>query len=295
MSFTKRKIDITFQLGLGKFGEDGYDTLTLKGHRSIANIAIPGGDSMGALQLRIYGLSESVMNRLTTIGPINRQIRRNTVSVSAGDDTSGMSEVFVGTINDAWADFNRMPEVSLNVTALTGLLEAVKPISPRSYQGSANVALIMADLAAVMGVAFENNGVSVQLANPYFSGSAWQQALSCAHAADINMVLESGILSIWPRAGARAGGIPTISPETGLAGYPTFSSKGISLQTIFNGNIRVGGQMEVRSSLKGASGVWNIFNVSHALESEVPGGAWATFVEGATASDTGLIDTVGSR
>lgn len=290
MSFAKKAIEVTVQLGRGKFGEEGHDTVTLKGHRSVVNIATPGGASMGALQMRVYGLSQDLMNRLTTIGPINTQIRDNKVLVSAGDE-GALSQIYVGTLMDVWADYRRAPEVSLEMMAHAGLLEAVKPISPRSYQGSADAALIMADLAKAMNVAFENNGVSVQLANPYFSGTAWQQALTCAYAANINMALHNGILAIWPRDGARAGGIPLITADSGLVGYPSFSSKGISLTSVFNPNIFAGCQIDVRSTLIGASGRWNVYSVTHEISSESPGGPWYTHLDAVPDTPTGNINT----
>lgn len=293
MSFSKKRIEVTVQLGRGKFGEDGYDTVTLNDHRAIVNISTPGGASMGMLQMRAYGLSEDLMNRLTTIGPINSQIRNNTVLISAGDGDS-MAQVYAGTLSDVWADYRRAPEVSLEMMAQSGLIEAVRPISPRSYQGSADAALIMADLAKAMNVAFENNGVSVQLANPYFSGTAWQQVLTCAQAANINFALHNGILAIWPRTGGRAGGIPMLTPETGLVGYPTFSSHGIILTSTFNPNIFIGGFVDVKSSLLGASGRWQIFSVTHEISSEVPGGPWFTHLQGSPATATGQVNTVSS-
>src|SRR5574337_421524 len=103
MSFTKKRIDVTITLGKGQVGEDGFDTIQLTNHRTIVNIANAGGDSMGALQMRMYGLTPDLMNRLTTIGPIATTVfAKNAVTISAGDDVTGVSQVFVGTINQAW-------------------------------------------------------------------------------------------------------------------------------------------------------------------------------------------------
>jgi hypothetical protein len=289
MSFTHKQISVQITLGQGQFGEDGSNQVTLTNHRTVVNIGCAGGESMGALQMRMYGLRNDLINTLTTIGPINSAIRaRNTISISAGDNVTGLSEIYVGTINEAWGDYQGAPEVSFNVTGFAGLLEAVKPVQPISFQGSADVATIMSGLAKTMGVNFENNGVTAQLSNPYLPGTAWQQVQACARAADIRFALDRSTLSIWPKNGARAGGIPVISPATGLVGYPSFASNGLTVTIPFNPNIQIGGQIQVQSSVQMANGIWTVFNINHAIESEQPGGSWFTQIQCYPGTDTGL-------
>ncbi|ACR29227.2 baseplate hub protein [Burkholderia glumae] len=280
MSFTRKRIDVTIQLGTGQFGDTGSSKVTITGLRVQALLNSYGSEAMSDVQARIYGLPLSMINQLTTVGPINTAYRNNTLELAAGDDEHGMSVVYSGTIGEAWGDFAGAPEVALNVIGWAGLFQAVKPVGASSYLGSVDAATVMQDLANMMGLAFENNGVSVQLAYPYFPGTALAQVRACARAADINYSIERGTLAIWPRNGARAGDIPTISTATGMVGYPRFTSKGIAVQCEFNRSIRQGGQVKVESILQVASGTWNVFGVTHALESETPNGSWYTTFEG---------------
>ncbi|MDN7913674.1 baseplate hub protein [Burkholderia cepacia] len=279
MSFTRKRIDATITLGEGQFGDTGKNAVTLTGLRIQALVNSYGEEAMSDAQVRIYGLPLSMINQLTTIGPINTSFRKNSLQLAAGDDENGMTIVYSGTIGMAWGDFQGAPEVALNVMGWAGLYEAVKPVGAVSYLGAVDVATIMASLAETMGFAFENNGVQVQLSNPYFPGTALTQVKACARAADINYVIERETLVIWPRNGARAGDIPLISEATGMIGYPTFTSKGIGLRTEFNPSIRMGGQVQVDSTLSVAKGTWNVFQVMHTLESETPNGSWFTGLE----------------
>jgi hypothetical protein len=104
----------------------------------------------------------------------------------------------------------------------------MKPVQASSYAGPTDVAVIMADLAKQMGYTFENNGVSVILASPYFWGTERQQAISAATAADIFLVLdnENGIMAIVPKSGARGTPVPVISAATGMVGYPVYTGPG---------------------------------------------------------------------
>ncbi|HDR9199672.1 TPA: hypothetical protein QDB48_000959 [Burkholderia vietnamiensis] len=278
MSFTRKRIDLTITLGEGEFGDEGSNTVTLTGLRVQSLITIPGGESMAGAQVRAYGLPLSMMNQLTTIGPINTAYRNNKLLMAVGDDENGMHVMYSGTIGEAHADFQGMPDVAFNVLGWAGLYDSVKPVGALSYVGTVDVATVMQELANTMGLTFENNGVQVQLSNPYFPGTALAQVRACARAADINYLIDRDTLAIWPRAGARTttGDIPLISPETGMRGYPMFSSKGITVVTEFNPNIKFGIPVKVSSSLDAANGIWNICDLSHALESESPDGAWFT-------------------
>lgn len=274
MSYAKRRIDIEFRIGTGTNGAGPPDIVTVTGHRVSAYIEKSGGWAMGAADLRIWGLDESLMNRLATLGRIVGNQRKNVVRVSAGDEGGAMSLVYEGTIQNAWVDFRGAPDVPFTVSATAGLFEAIAPAPPSSYQGSADVATIMAALARQMGLVFENNGVQERLSNPYFPGTALDQAQACARAAGINMVIDAGVLAIWPGRGVRGGDPAVISPDTGLVGYPTFTSKGITFRTLFDPTIRYGAVVDVRSSLKPASGRWGVYSMFLSLEAEMPNGEW---------------------
>lgn len=276
MTLSRKRIDVTISLGTGQFGDTGANTVTITGARVHAGIQVFGGEAMPQLQLRIFGQPLERMNQLTTIGPINSAIMfNNSVLVAAGDDSS-MQTVYSGTIWEAWAEFQGVPEVPLNIVGLGGLAASLKPVGALSYTGSADVATIMQTLAETMDLAFENNGVSVQLSNPYFPGTALAQVRACARAAGIYYAIDRGTLAIWPKNGARQGDAVLISPDTGMVGYPSFASNGLTLTTLFNPAIKPGGVVQVDSSLQVARGQWTVLQVQHSLQSETPNGQWFT-------------------
>jgi len=272
--FGKRRIDVTISLGQGTFGDENGPDVTLSGLRAKATVVTYNGDAQGQLQLRIYGLPLSMINQLTTIGPVMAERRNNKILVAAGIDGGPMSTVFQGTIDTAFGEFQGAPDVVFNVTALSAAIQAVKPVNAISYRGPTDVASIMQTLATTMGFAFENNGVNVQLSSPYFSGTAYQQTKACAQAANIYFTIDRGTLAIWPKTAARSSDAVPVSPSTGSNGYPAFSGNGIVVTTEFNPDFQLGGRVDVTSDLTVACGIWNIFSVVHELESESPGGPW---------------------
>lgn len=284
VSFIKRKITLTFQLGQGAFGQSGSKTLVIPGLRCRVSISDTGGPSLGQANVRVFGMTLEHMNALAQImrmpnGEI--QIRKNQIFIEAGDDTVGMSRIFQGQITSAPIDLCGQPDSVINFTAFAGGFEAVQVIPPTSYPGGASVAVIMQNFAMLGNYAFENNGVTTMLNRPYFPGTLGEQIMRCAEAAGIEAHITNGTLAIWPRGQARTTPKPIeVSPATGMVGYPVNWNQGIAVRMVFNPQILLGRQVLVKSILPFANGVFTCFNVGHDLESEQPGGDWFTAING---------------
>lgn len=295
MTFTRKRIDVTFTLaattdaagnvtGQPTFtgAGAGANSVTLSGYRTSAHIVKAGGASQGEAHIRIYGMSLELMNQLSTLGRTPVIIGRNEIAISAGDEAA-LGLVFKGTISQAYTDLGGAPEGMFLVTAYSMLYQAVQSIPPTSFKGPTDAALILQGLATQMGMTFENNGVSVILQNPYFSGSAKTQAEEVVRAAGIEWNHgDMGTLAIWPKGGSRSGAIPLISKDTGMVGYPYPSGQGlVGVKTSFNPQIGFGGKVQVASDIKPACGTWTVQNIVHEIESEMPGGQWFTSIVGA--------------
>ena len=188
--------------------------------------------------------------------------------------------MFQGTVYDAYIDFSGSPDVPFVIVANGGGIESIKPVPPTSFAGSVDAATVMQTIASLMGVQFENNGVAVQLSNPYYSGTAWTQVETCAFAAKIEWTLDDGVLAIWPPGGTRGGSIPEITPQDGLRLYPTYNSLGVSFSALFNPAVHFGGRVKLVSSLTPACGTWYVYGLTYNLASIVPDGPWFMTVHG---------------
>ena len=137
----------------------------------------------------------------------------------------------------------------------------------------------MSSFATLLGLKFENNGVTGVLNNCYFSGSVKTQIQACVDQAGIAWNHgDFGILAIWPKNGSRNGQVPLVSPSTGMIGYPTYTAYGVNVETIFNRSIGFGQQIQVQSSLKAAAAHGQSIGLSHHLECEMPHGKWFSTV-----------------
>lgn len=298
-SFVNRKIDLAIRLASSvgtnvpnKFAASGSDEITVSGLRTSVQIQNSGAAAGSMAQVSVWGLNRSVMNQLSTLGMVINMVPRNVLTVTAGDDASGMSTVFVGTILQAWGDYSGSPDVPFRFECQAGAAEAVIPYPATSYDGSTEVSVILSAIAGRMGWGFENSGVNERLASPYFSGSAMQQVRTVAEQANINASLINNTLCIWPRYAAREqGSIPLLSPPPvgQMVGYPSFTQQGILIKNIFDPRITFGGQVKVESSIllrdqldriQSEESLWNVYKMDLALEALLPGGQWMATIYG---------------
>jgi hypothetical protein len=298
MSFLSRQIDVTFRLSDAPAGssgvpnvfvESGTNTVTLSGLRVIAKIVNAGGGTMPTLDMAVYGMTLSIMNRLSTLGQEVNFIPNNEVLVAAGDDSgAAKSTVFVGNITGqlggSFIDFSDPANVAFRVHAAGLGVFAVLSSKPQSFSGSTDVASILSGLATQMDCKFLNNGVTSKLNGQYLYGPPRAQALKVVRAALPRIEWnsgEGGVLAIWPATGSRSQTtIPVISPQSGMEGYPSYTANGLELTTLFNPSISFGALVQVKSSLPAANQVVKVMGLDHDLHAQIPGGRWHSTIRG---------------
>lgn len=277
MSFVAREIELTFRLRDGGLNDQNQDTVSLRGHRVELILAQAGGIlTLGELQLRVFGMKMTDMNKFSTNQLHALAVRGADISVRAGDAIRGIKKIFDGTIIAGVVNYSGAPDVAFDLNARPGYLFQVAPAAANSYQGSTDVGTIVAALAKQMGYGFENHGVSVQLSNPNLPGTLVQQLKSVCNAARVICKIENGIVSIWPNGSAFGEDFLEISPGAGLVGYPVFTNTGIQIVTEFNPEASLGRRVRLDSSVEKARGEWVIHSMRHELSTIYPQGPWFT-------------------
>ena len=284
MTFIRREMSITVrqasaqtkQQETGPLTPAGDDTVTLTGHRCEAIVANPGGNlSMSQLQLRVFGMKASDMNKFVT--PVARLgVRNDVIKLSAGDASFGMHQVFEGTIGSAVINYSGIPEVAFDVYAQGGLFEKIKPAAANSYEGEVDVATIVQAIAKQMGLAFRDYGVKVKLSNQYLHGTLTDQLYTVCTAARVPCSIDNGTVSIWPNDGGTDSAEVELSPQTGLVGYPILTPNGIQAVCEFNPAFHLGAKVRLVTSVPRAAGTWFVQNMRHELSTEQPQGIWFT-------------------
>ncbi len=281
MSFTQKQLSASFSYGGGSQGSTSgsapYATPT--GLRVSARIVLPGGQDYGTMNLAIYGMSMSHMNALTILPFGLTSVGNNSISLMAGDDTSPLSKVFTGTVNSAVADIHEQPEACFRVRATGAMYQKIAPAPAFSAAGSSDVATVMQQLATAAGFQFENSGVNVKLQRVNLPGSNMQQIAALAQHAGIQWTVDNDTLAIYPAGQARNIPSSAISPATGMVGYPSFTSSGIVVTTLYQPTIKFGSTINVQSGLQPACGSWFIHYLEHQLDANIPNGLWFSVIQ----------------
>ncbi len=278
MTFVERRIIVTFI---------GPTTVQLKELRVFARITKMGGVGMGTGEITIYGMPLDLMNKLATFGTRFHPQFDYSIKVEAGDKVNGMSVVFIGTIVQAWADFQAAPDVPFQVVAQAGSIQAVQTGEPTSFEGATDAATMVKRLSGQMGLKFENHGVNTKIADPYFFGSPRNQVKEIAEALGFNWVIDDNVCAIWPRDKARGSGTLKLSPQTGMVSYPTFTDYGVLVKSEFRRAIPYASQFEVESDLTPACGTWFVSLLDYDLQAREPRGKW--FVSLGGVRDAGAV------
>lgn len=294
MSFTQRLMSFTFTLADTKkpivspvtFASSGTNSITLQGLRASCKLQKAGFPQMGGAIMRIYGMTLSDMNDLSTLGQRIYLQPPNTVLIQAGD-SSGLGIVFWGVIQNAYIDFSAAPDVAFQVEAWTEAGFSTIPAVPTSINGSADVVTILKGLANATNMSFENNGVAnVQIPSLYLWGSPFSQIndikQQVKNVVNVAIVGESagGKLILTYRNESRLGDVPLISADTGMIGYPSYTPNGIMVKTLYNKNVGFLKSIIVKSQfLPAANREWIVFGLDHDLDTMFPNGRWESIIQ----------------
>jgi len=278
-SFTAKQLRATITLAStgATFPGTNSNVLTLAWPLRMISMTTGVARSTVNLDLKIFGMSQPDMNALSVIWFNQPTIQINTVVLEANSG-NGWTQVFSGTIYDASPDYTAQPNVFFRILANQSYAAQITPVAPSSYTGAASVAAIVANLAKQMGFAFENNGVTATLHNPYLPGTAYDQLQRVCEASDTDFYFAGKTLAITPSGMGRTNPPTTIlNAQSGLVSYPVIEQFGLTVQAFFNPSIQGGGQIQITGSeVPAANGPWNPFHFVHALDSNNPNGPWMT-------------------
>lgn len=282
-TYSLKAIDVSITLDVDGAGNQ-YD---FQGFATNVSIAKTGGVDFAQAQVEIYGLSIDTMGKLTTLAfrPLNR--RWNLIRISAGEQGRTLSTIFQGAITVAYADLNGSRPV-LKIEAKTAAYPILDPTPQVSVNGTQTAEQLVQTFASESGFTFKNEGVQATLSDCVITGDPVTKMRAVASAVGADLILDDDKAVLLPQGAVRTsdGGIPVISSETGMIGYPTFSNTGVQVSTFFRPDLLIASAVRVESIVPNATGVWKITQLTHELSAYNPSSTtWKTSFEGMWLSD----------
>ena len=280
-SYNIKTLRAEIQLGTGNFQGTSKNTYTIEGLAMSAKIEKVGLPDLSKCELSIKGMKYEVMEQLTVLGFLKLTSAKNVLTLYGGTVGETLPVLFSGDITKAVADFKNAPDVTFNISATAGAYSVKKAAPPLSVSGSTAAADLAKAWATEMGYSFKNAGVTTQVQNCIFNGSPLQKLRVLSEQYHIETIIDDGEIIIQPRGEVRkTGTIPYLTEESGLAGYPAFTDKGISLVALYNPDFKFGGLVRVKSIVPRASGEWKITKLTHSVSAHEKNGEWFSEIEG---------------
>lgn len=280
-SFTLKTIRTTITLGKGTFGGGGNSKI-IEGLATDVDITKPGLPEKNSASVSIANISLADMEQMTFLAFQPLQSLKNLITIEAGEQGKTLATVFKGEITSAYADYGSVPDVEFKIEALSGGYAAQIGAKPISVKGNAKAADLIKQFAKEIGYTFKNEGVAASVRNAVFNGSPIEKARSVADEVGAELLIDDDSMILMPYDKPRSGGAVLLTPETGLIGYPSFTSDGISFSCFFNPNLKQGGQVKIENIVPRASGYWKITKLSHKLTAyRTGGGSWYSSVDAA--------------
>jgi hypothetical protein len=259
------------------FDTTGNNTLVLTDARVSAQIQANARQATQA-NVKIWGMRLEDMDAMTAAWLDPTAIRQNLITIEA-DNGNGFLLVYTGQILEAQPDFTSIPEVSFQILSTIKYFQQIDVADALSYEGDVGIETLGRHLAEKLGLSFvAAPGLNVTFNNPNFSGSYFTQLREVAMAGKVEFYFVDDKLVFAPRGQSLEDRQAVVlSPATGLLGYPMYSHRGLVVNAIFNPAFACAVAIDIENSLvRGANGRWNVFALTHHLESRVPNGKWTT-------------------
>lgn len=278
--FTKKRIRIEVYLRAGKF-EDGNDVLIIDDLPMHVEIVKAGIPSFPEATITIWGLKLEKMKALSMKGHVAFQSYRNRVKIYAGDgDPDQLPLIFVGDEYFGATAIGSDGEARFDMKAFTGIYSAMTPSGPMSVKGTVSAADVIQQFATEAGFSFVNQGVTTQLTDCVVTGNVMDKMRVVADAIGADLIVDDQTVILLPKDGWRQSQNLTISPQTGMLGYPSINSQGISVTFLFNPAVKFRQIVHVESLIPMATGDHGVIKIQHVLDAnQNSGGQWQTTIE----------------
>ncbi|AYW18593.1 hypothetical protein DTA24_07995 [Klebsiella sp. P1CD1] len=228
------------------------------------------------MDMSVWGLSLDYMAKISGKSQRQTQAKKNLVKVTADGEV-----VFFGTIISARINLTQSPDAPLEITANTAGYYQALPIPDTYVKGETTAQDVVKSICNQVGLKFANYGVNTQIKDVHLKGNAIEQINSIAHDYGFSFELNLETVSIFKYGTARDNIIPSVSPDTGLIGYPVFYDLGIAFRCMFSSSIVIARLIDLKTMLPNASGRYQVCEgTTHYLSSNVEGGFWETYVVG---------------
>jgi hypothetical protein len=215
--------------------------------------------------ISIANLNEDTRNQiLTETNVLDRQILNKKVYVYAGRESTGYSLIYSGGIR--MVSISQPPDIRIKLQTFTGEIQKVET-SIRSGGELIRLSVLSQQIASGLGLNLIFEATDKNIGSYSYSGSKLKEVEKLNELININAYIDDNNLIVRNKNTALAGYVYNISQATGMVGIPEINERGVVVKTLFNNDIKIGGTVNINSSLNpNANGSWLINKLTYDLQ-----------------------------
>lgn len=279
-------------------GTEGERAITyaFEQHRMVIQVG-QGGNQFGNAKVQIFGVPLDAMNKiarlwLEVLSPSNT----DTLTIDVWDGANFVP-FFAGVITWSAINASGAPQIALEIEANSAMI-AMNTVAP-PYAQDTPIALqdALQQILTPTGlvVDFAESVPALQIQKAHLTGSPMDQAAALlGYFPELTWYINLQRFLVRPVNGPLGGDPVRINRTTGMIGYPTYSTSGVTLATIFDARIRPGLALDIQTDFDFVNRTkWVAAVLQHTLEPNKPGGNWITQIAAQSYGSKG--DTSGSQ
>lgn len=241
-----------------------------------------GGNQFGNAKCEVYGVPLDTMNQiarlwLETLTPQNTD--KLAIDVWDGKD---FVPFFQGVITWSAVDASAMPQVKLVIEANAAMQLMNMSASPYANPGPVLLQSALTSIAQAgqFSVDYSDQAPQYQLTDVRVTGSPMQQITGLMRSfPDLTWFVNLQRIVVREVNAPYAKDQVQISADTGLQGFPVYSTSSLQFRTIFNPRLRPGVALDVQTPFDFVNRtLWVSAVLAHSLDVNFPNGHWTTEV-----------------
>jgi len=260
-------------------GDVQPQTYTFEQHRMRIQVR-QGGKQYGNAKVQVYGVPLATMNQIARLW-LEALTPQNTDTVQINVwDGQGFIPFFDGVITWSAVNASQMPQVYLDIEANAAMQGMNSTASPYANPGPVALTSALNAIATPAGltVNFDTSAQDYQLVQQRAVGTPVQQITQVMNQFP-NLTWFINLQQLVVRDALAPLNSPAIrvAKDTGMIGYPVYSTSGLTVSTLFDPRIRPGLALDVETEFDFVNRtVWVASVLAHTLDVNLPGGQWMT-------------------
>lgn len=204
--------------------------------------------NQGQAEVTLINLNRDERERLMTeCSPFNSNPDQKSVIIECGNESTGTSVLYQGDIFRV--SVTGKPDIGLTLKCLTGNYRKESVVAT-SFDKSASFIDIAKKAAEDAALNFSFEGITKNIGNFVFSGSAFDQIKSINDLTDDDVYIDNNELVVKERTKARTGSsIKILNKTTGMVGIPESTENGIRVTMLYDPQVNVGSRIRLTSEI----------------------------------------------